>query len=184
MKTFRTAIMALALLWGLSGCAVTPGYPTYGAYPYGYPACTAYSCPDFYGGPAYYGPGSWYPYYGSFFLGGYYSSYDRHHHKYYPHAVRAPHPFPHRYVTVDHRRHSDRHGHGDRVVTAPPRRVPEKGDRHFIKDRGQLRRPSADFGWREHRKAVGNVLGHERPGQGGDFRRHGDGKLRCGGARC
>jgi hypothetical protein len=162
MKTFKTAVMALALLWGLAGCVATPGYPTYGAYPYDYPSCatTYYG----YGGPSYYGSGGCYPYYGTVFLGGYYSSYDRHHHHYYPHAVRAPHLHQHRHVTVDHRRHGDWQGRGDRTLTAPPHRVDRRVDRSVRGDDRSRERPG--------------------PGHGGEFGWRGDGKLRCKGARC
>lgn len=200
MKTFKTAVMVLALLWGLAGCVATPGYPTYGANPYDYPSCatTYYG----YGGPSYYGPGGCYPYYGTVFLGGYYSSYDRHHHHYYPHAVRAPHLHQHRHVTVDHRRHGDWQGRGDRTVTAPPHRVdrrvdrsvppvfhrpdraPSRGEKGLFTDRGHQRRHSPDFDRGERRTVRGDDRSRERPGHGGEFRWRGDGKLRCSGARC
>jgi len=208
MKAFGTAIMALTLLWGLSGCVVTPDYPTYGAYPYDYPSCAAtatYYGPAYYGAPAYYGPGDcypYYPYYGTFFLGGYYHSYDRHHHHYYSHAVRVPPPSKHRHATVGHRRHNDRQWRGDRIVTAPPHRgdrrversvspafrrpdrVPNLGGKTFFTNRGQQRRHAPDLYRGDRRTVRGDDRSHERPGHGGEFRWGGGNKVRCSGARC
>jgi len=184
MKVFGTAIMALALLWGLSGCVVTPNYPTHGAYPYDYPSCTAYNCSGYYGGPAYYVPGGWYPYYGTVILGGYYRPTDRHHH-HYSYPLRAPHSEKYRPAPIGHHRHSD--GWVDRSLPSAfhrPDRAPARGDRHLVTDRGHPRRPSADLDWREHRKAIGDVFSRERRGEGGDFRWRGDGKLLCSGSRC